>query len=288
MHRISAERLASTVFQPQLFGKWQENLTEMATTFSQAEPYPHLVIDNFFADSTAAEMVENFPSNDWDGWFSYYNPIEIKKACDDLTLLHPAIQEIFYQLNTPEFVRMIQELTGIPNLEYDPHLHGGGLHSIPRNGKLNLHLDYSLHPLSGKERRINIIIYLNEHWQEAWNGNLELWGADLKECQKKVVPLFNRAAIFQTFDESWHGHPHRLECPPDQARKSLAIYYVSEPREGASFRKKAHFIQTPGEVQDSRIQALLDIRDVRRIEKTDIAEIFPDWEDVCFSDCSRD
>ena len=37
----------------------------------------------------------------------------------------------------------------------------------------------------------------------------------------------NRAVVFTTGADTWHGHPEPLRCPPDRARRSLAIYYYT-------------------------------------------------------------
>ena len=38
-----------------------------------------------------------------------------------------------------------------------------------------MHLDYSIHPISGKERRVNLIVYLNKDWKEEFLGEVQLW-----------------------------------------------------------------------------------------------------------------
>jgi hypothetical protein len=48
--------------------------------------------------------------------------------------------------------------------------------------------------------------------------------------EKKILPLFNRMAIFSTTSTSYHGHPDPLTCPPDRTRKSLALYYYTNGR----------------------------------------------------------
>jgi hypothetical protein len=45
--------------------------------------------------------------------------------------------------------------------------------------------------------------------------------------------------IFNTNDVSYHGHPVRLECPPEMTRKSVALYYYSNGRP-ASEAEGAH------------------------------------------------
>ena len=80
-------------------------------------------------------------------------------------------------------------------------------------------------------RRLNLLIYLNKGWEDEWGGHLELWGRDGKECEKKVAPIFNRAVLFSTAEDSYHGHPHPLTLPEGVTRKSLALYYYTVTRD---------------------------------------------------------
>ena len=50
------------------------------------------------------------------------------------------------------------KLAGV-NLYPDCGLHGGGWHTHGVGGKLNMHPDYAIHPKSGLERQLNLIIY---------------------------------------------------------------------------------------------------------------------------------
>ena len=72
-----------------------------------------------------------------------------------------------------------------------------------------------------------------------------------KEQIKKIAPVFNRAVLFRTSDISWHGMPDPVLCPEGQARKSLAIYYMSEARPEATPRFKATFRPRPGSLSQS-------------------------------------
>ena len=39
-----------------------------------------------------------------------------------------------------------------------------------------MHLDYEKHPrLINKQRRLNVILFANEAWEDAWQGDLQLW-----------------------------------------------------------------------------------------------------------------
>ena len=58
---------------------------------------------------------------------------------------------------------------------------------------------------------------------------------------EKVYNKFNRAILFDTTQNSWHGLPDPINCPEDVYRKSLAIYYVSPPRAGVEQHDRALF-----------------------------------------------
>lgn len=74
-----------------------------------------------------------------------------------------------------------------------------------------------------------MLFYIYEkNWQEDWNGDIELWNADLTCRQKNVAPLFNRAVIFHTNGISLHGMSIRVKCPEGEFHKSLACYYVTD------------------------------------------------------------
>lgn len=223
--------------------------------FETATPFPHLVIDGFLPEDLAAELAGAFPPPQSDIWWRYDNPLEKKLACNEPAKLPPVIQETLAALNSPELCAELTRLTGIEGLQSDPGLHGGGLHCIRPGGKLDVHVDYSLHPKLHLERRLNLIVYLNRDWQESWGGHLELWDAAMSRCEMRVLPIFNRAVIFRTGDGSYHGHPEPLACPPDQARKSLALYYLSAPRPGATERFKARFVKRPSDPDDPELEA---------------------------------
>ena len=119
----------------------------------------------------------------------------------------------------------------------------------PRGGKLNMHKDYSIHPKLGLERRVNIIMYMTPDWDESWGGGLQLWTHDEeknlpKELSKQVYNKFNRAVMFDTTQNSWHGLPDPIDCPWNKSRNSLAIYYLSHPQIGAESHTKAYFAPT--------------------------------------------
>jgi len=240
-------------------------------------------IDNFLEESYAELLYQLFPpSSHYEKWYFYENPIEVKYAFDHIHELPEELKNYFYYLSSKQITQMISEITNIPDLEYDEYLHGAGLHSHPRYGRLNIHLDYEKHPYSGKERRINLIYFLTKDWNtESWNGSNQLWDSQVTKCIQKTDVKFNRAILFKTNDISWHGLPDKIMCPEGIFRKSLAYYYVSplkkmEKRE-EEYRKKAKFVKRPCDPYDKNMEELYEIRRNRRIIKKDMDGLFPEW-----------
>lgn len=257
-------------------GSWIANAGLIQKSFLSASPFPHVVIDNFFTDEFANLLESSFPLIS-EEWIKYWNPIEKKYALNRFSH-HDEFQKLFTFLQSEECVNLISNVTGIDNLETDPHLHGAGLHFHPPGGKLDMHLDYSIHPISKKERRVNLIIYLNKEWREEYNGDIQLWDRDFTTPVKRVYPMFNRAVLFQTNDISYHGMPSMIKCPEHNGRKSIAIYYVSEPTNIGEVRYKAQFHPLPTQLVNDKLRQLYTIRNTITITPTILDSIYPEWE----------
>lgn len=214
-----------------------ERMRELAQTSHQvyrnAEPYPHLVLDNFFDPVLIDLILDEFPKPNQIKWQQFDNEREIKLASASEASFGPVTRLLLYHLNSITFLEFLSEVTGIPNLIPDPSFNGGGLHQIMPGGKLGIHADFNKHGDYQLDRRLNLLLYLNKDWQDEWGGHLELWDRDMTSCQKKVAPVINRVMIFGTTDYTYHGHPDPLRCPQDRTRKSLALYYFSNGRPSA-------------------------------------------------------
>jgi dTDP-glucose 4,6-dehydratase len=271
------------------FGEWIH--TDLSQSYANAEPFKHVIINNFLNTDYVEKIYEKYPT-DFENWHKYYNPIEVKYANDDIEHMPEEIKNLFYLLSTKQLVAKFAEITGIENLEYDPYLHGAGLHSHPRYGRLHVHLDYEKHPITNKQRRLNIILYLSKNWNPEWNGASELWDVNVQNCVVKSTPIFNNAIVFQTNEISYHGVSDTIMCPEGTYRKSFAYYYVS-PLEAqqdtnkfgadeSGYRYKASFTKRPEHPEDERMEKLYKIRPYRRITKEDMDEIWEDWTPEVF------
>lgn len=228
--------------------------------FADAKPFPHARILQFFEPAFAREISAEFPPFHSTAWHEYANALEVKRTCNSWNAFGPATYRALTWLNSPDFVELLSLTLGV-KLYADPGLHGGGLHLHAAGGKLNVHKDYVLHPKTRLQRRINLLVYLNEDWQEAWGGALGLWEANPVQqgpgaLVKSYAPDWNSAVLFDTRD-AWHGLPKPIQCPPGQYRKSLAVYYLAQPEEGCEQRSRALFAPAPEQVGDAEVLDLI-------------------------------
>ncbi len=218
-----------------LIGKTAQELRELGKQKHQAymgaQPFPHTYFDNFFPTELLDRVLKEFPALQKEAPVQFANKYENKKAA---TLVEdqfgPATREFAHFLNSQPFLDFLSELTGIQNLIADAYFDGGGFHEIQPGGWLKIHADFNKHHYNNLDRRINVLVYLNKNWKEEYGGHFELWDKEMKKSQAKILPLFNRMAIFSTNDFTYHGHPEPLACPPGMSRKSLALYYYTNGR----------------------------------------------------------
>jgi Rps23 Pro-64 3,4-dihydroxylase Tpa1-like proline 4-hydroxylase len=224
--------------------------TKYRESYSQAQPFPHIVIDDFLPEYILEKVLNEFPKPGSTGWQKLNLPGERKLSATSDLQLGEATRILLYQLNSSTFISFLEKLTSIEGLIPDPHFAGGGLHQIEPGGYLKMHVDFNRHPKMRLDRRLNLLLYLNKDWSENYGGHLQLWDKDMTQCEEKILPIFNRCVIFNTTDFSYHGHPEPLTCPEGQTRKSLALYYYSNGRPAAEISGQDHstlYKARPGE-----------------------------------------
>ena len=197
--------------------------------FKTAQPFPHIVFDGFLDDAFVREVAASFHRYEEavEVGDSFETEFEHKKVqVTDLDRLPGPIQQVHRHLASQPFLDQLSALTGIPKLLADPKLHGGGIHTTDSGGRLDVHVDFNYVPDLGWWRRLNLLLYLNEGWQDEWGGQLELWDADVTRCELSVSPILNRCLIFETGHYSYHG-VRPVTSPDGIARKSISAYYYT-------------------------------------------------------------
>ena len=102
-------------------------------------------------------------------------------------------------------------------------------------------------------------------WEESWGGKFGLWGkAENKngpgELLKTITPKPNRAVIFNTTQDSWHGLADVVSCPSGICRNSLAAYYLTEVDADALKHNRAIFAPVEDQIDDPEILKLIEKR----------------------------
>jgi hypothetical protein len=216
--------------------------------FATASPFPHVVIDDFLPPEVLDRVLEDFPEMDTVDWQRYDTGRELKLQLSDPEQMGQATRHLLNEFNGHVFVEFLEQLSAIKGLLPDPHFYGGGLHQIRTGGYLKVHADFNHNQRLGIERRLNGLLYLNKDWSEEWGGHLELWNHDMTRCEVRLLPVFNRFVLFSTSDDSNHGHPDPLRCPPQRARRSIALYYYTNSQHDDSTDSHTTlFRQRPGE-----------------------------------------
>ncbi len=213
-----------------------------------SDPFPYIITDDFFPYETALQLESEFLPYHDPAWYCYNNAIEKKKT---LNLWHRFPAATY---------RIMQELclSTSHGAVADIGLHGAGWHIMEDGGNLNPHLDYQVHPKLGLLRKWNLIIYLSSDYKKKYGGELGFWRGDEKaptELAVTIEPKFNRAVLFDTTQNSWHGLVTPFTAPAGVYRKSLAVYYTQGEGEG---RHKAQFYPRPG--QGEEVRALIERR----------------------------
>ncbi len=198
--------------------------------FMAGEPFPHIVIDDAIAPSMLDAVIDEFPEPEEVDWQTFDKDTEVKLALADTEQMGASTRRLLAEFNGQVFIEFLEALTGIDHLVPDPHYEGGGLHQIRQGGFLKVHADFNKNKRLNLDRRLNALLYLNKDWDDSYGGHLELWDSGMTSSVQSIAPVFNRMVIFATTDHALHGHPEPLTCPPNRARRSMALYYYSNGR----------------------------------------------------------
>ncbi len=212
---------------------------DLRAAYGSAQPFPHVVIDNFLPDTILERCLVEFPDRSLNE-VNFDRDQERYKAQFNPDILTPWNRSLFYGFNSRPFIRVLENITGIKGLIPDPYFSGGGFHEISQGGHLSVHADFNHHKPMNLERRINVLIYLNRGWKEEYGGQLELWDDHMTKRLVSIIPEFNRCVIFNTTSNSNHGNPNPINHPDKTPRRSIALYYYSATWDGT---KRDHTTQ---------------------------------------------
>lgn len=201
--------------------------------FRRARPFPHAVVDGFVPEALYAAVLKETaslrPSKDargYDGRLLERGPARLGPACAELDAF----------LRSPALTAWVEDAVGLKGLVRNPAPTCGGIFRDAHGSGLDPHLDVNC-TVAGRRRVAALVVYLNERWDAAWGGELELYADPERSASASHLPLPRRAALLDTRDGSWHGVA-RVDLPPARrvlARRAWIVNFYGAGRERPRF-----------------------------------------------------
>jgi hypothetical protein len=249
-----------------------EKTSEWASVFAAGNPCKHIVIDGFLTEGTANLLHGHFPP--MDALKVRRKSLNENKAEDyKFDEWHPAFREVRAAIRSDFFAEWMSTVTGISGMLTPDNPLGSGVHQGANGSYVDVHIDVNYDPESNLWRRVNLLIYLNRHWEEAYGGHLEIWDPLMRRAEKRIAPAHNRAVIFLTDENSPHGY-QTIHVPEGETRKSFYAYFFTPIQDGfrysdsrfiarpndSAWRKAATTIKEAIKIQSKRILKALGVK----------------------------
>ena len=239
IYSIDADNLQlDTATARQIGGKYTDE-------YCSGEPYHHICIDNFLP-TEVIDRVKKDLSELPESEASFSRAQENLKSSYNPDRLPEFTRHLFHSFNSRHFILFLEEMTGIKGLIPDPYFVGAGVHKTLNGGHLDIHADFNVHKQMRVERRLNVLIYLNEDWQAEWGGNFEIWDNKMTKKMASFVPTYNRMVCFSTGSETFHGNPETVNHPNGEPRQSIALYYYTATWDDSRVEHTTIFKPRPG------------------------------------------
>lgn len=206
------------------------DVAALRESFCNAEPFPFMVIDNFLKEDFHRSILEAYPSaieaESIGETFSAVNESGKTQVTDSNAFAEP-VAKLNQVLSSSAWLDTLGKITEIDGLTADESLDGGGMHIMRPGAHLDVHVDFNISLETRLHRRLNILVFLNDRWDDDWGGRLELWDKGVKQRHHALLPISNRCAVFRTSERSFHG-VETVRCPEAYDRRSFAAYYYTE------------------------------------------------------------
>ncbi len=209
------------------------DLMQDTQRYSQADPFPHTVIDGLWPDELLNEILQEWPDLEDSSWRKVGPDFETKYRNDNPDTFPPSFQRFFSHMDSPEFIEQLEKLSGYSGLMRNPECDLlCGMHVEVPGGFLATHTDPLWSEGCQCYRVMNVLVYLNPDWTEGDGGELVLWSApegtdkhvDLQEVAS-VPPLFNRTVIMNCNEDTWH----QVKPVQNHDRRGIATwFYLAE------------------------------------------------------------
>lgn len=227
-----------------------DKIAALKKDYETAKPCNYIVLPDFLNEKLATTLYENFPKLDTLN-VKRKSLNENKSEDYHFDRFHPSFTIVKEALANPDFIKIVEEITGIKNLTTSKDALGAGVHQGGNGSYVDVHIDSNYNPMENLWRRLNLLIYLNKDWKPEYGGELELWDQKMTKCEATIPCDFNRAVIFLTDDTTPHGYG-KITVPEGETRKSFYTYY-STPTEGDFKYVDSHFKARPTDTTAKKI-----------------------------------
>jgi len=211
-------------------------------SYQNTQPYPHGFKDNFLPEWFYNELkneVENLPNDRWHDqkFVTVRPPSESDKIVDDakgLTLMRELKENLTHDdpyatilisiLYSSEFIKFLEQLSGMEPLIPDPHLFGAGFLKNSPPYELAVHIDPTSHAKLHLIRLLNILIYFDN--DNINGGSIGIYDSKQRKYSNFVENKGNRLVYFTQTDNAWHGYPP-LQGDINSERIAFRLFYWS-------------------------------------------------------------
>lgn len=161
----------------------QSVIENIKSQFQSSNPNQHLELNNFLNERIAYRLLKRFP---------HVNMFKRKKSDkkmieNNFDLLDPVFNKLKKYFLTEDFQDWIGEITGIDGL-LTPHegKNGFGI-CLSKNGYFsNIQTEENIYKKLNLHKKIKLILYLNDDWNQLNEGELEFWDKEVKNLSKKL------------------------------------------------------------------------------------------------------
>ncbi|MEO1691132.1 MAG: 2OG-Fe(II) oxygenase, partial [Cyanobacteria bacterium J06631_6] len=130
--RLSESSVKNNVIDLSIFARSLDRLKAESESwresYSQAKPYPHIVIDDLFDSEIIERLVAEFPKAKNRDWLVWDTEHELKTTSRGIDNLSAFTQMFCLWLNSRDVISAIEPIVGVDNLVGAPLFHGAGLH----------------------------------------------------------------------------------------------------------------------------------------------------------------
>lgn len=200
----------------------------VAQSYRGAEPYPHLVIDNFFDDDVLEQISKEIVGEKVNFNKVFTDAYQRNKTISTGDAVPPLINVIASKFAASAMLRYLERVTGLNRLIPDPHYNSdyGYYHIVGAGGVLGSHVDHSRHNTLHIPHVLNLVIYLSKDWDEKDGGALCLYDETGTHVVKRVPCRYNRAIIFACTPTAYHGVDPVVESSSRRRHSLYFAYYT--------------------------------------------------------------